>query len=633
VQIKGDYSSGFSESQPPLIPMEDFFRNPQQTSLQLSPDGKKLAFLQPWNTRLNIHVRPIDDEEPTRVTAASERDITAYFWANNGRLVYLQDSGGDENFQLYAVDADGANKTELTPFEDVRVQIIDDLENVDNEMLIGMNKRDKRIFDAYRINVKTGNLEMIAENPGNVSRWVTDNDGQLRIALTTDGVNTSILYRKNESDDFNKKLTTDFKETLSPLYFTFDNKFLYAASNLGRDKESVVKYDIENAEELEVVFEHPEVDVSGLLRSKVRNVITGVTFFTDFRQYHFFDEEREALQKNLEGRFPGYEVGLASMSKDEQRMLVKTHSDRTRGAYHFYDKETDDLRKLVDISPWVREEHLASMYPVSYSARDGLNLSGYLTLPNGKHPENLPLVVNPHGGPWVRDYWHFNPEVQFLANRGYAVLQVNYRGSTGYGRTFWEKGFREWGKSMQDDITDGVKALIEKGIADPERIAIYGGSYGGYATLAGLTFTPELYACGVDYVGVSNLFTFMETIPPYWEQYRQMLYEMVGHPEKDKDLLASASPVMHVDNIQAPLLIAQGANDPRVNKDESDQMVAALRERGIEVPYLVKGNEGHGFQNEENRFDFYRAMDQFLAQHLGGRSAEYDNGNLDDLKG
>jgi dipeptidyl aminopeptidase/acylaminoacyl peptidase len=281
------------------------------------------------------------------------------------------------------------------------------------------------------------------------------------------------------------------------------------------------------------------------------------------------------------------------------------------------DSETNELSKIADISPWLNEDDLAEMKPISYQSRDGLTIHGYLTLPKGYEAKNLPVVINPHGGPWHRDYWGFNPEVQLLANRGYAVLQMNFRGSTGYGKEFWLKSVKQWGRSMQDDITDGVNWLINKGIADPERIAIYGGSYGGYATLAGLTFTPDVYACGIDYVGVSNMFTFMNTIPPYWEPMRELFYELVGDPVEDSLLLAEVSPVFHADKIQVPLFIAQGANDPRVNKAESDQMVEALKQRGIEVEYMVKDNEGHGFRNEENRFDFYRAMDAFLAEHIG----------------
>ncbi|MCX6088859.1 MAG: prolyl oligopeptidase family serine peptidase, partial [Candidatus Atribacteria bacterium] len=357
---------------------------------------------------------------------------------------------------------------------------------------------------------------------------------------------------------------------------------------------------------------------NSLLSSDKRKIITGVAYVTDRLHYHFFDEERKTLQDDLERRLPGYEVSVTNMSRDETRVLLRTSGDKSRGSYFFYDRRRDYFNKIVDISPWIREELMAEMLPVSYPSRDGFTIQGYLTLPKGKEPNLLPIVIHPHGGPWARDVWGFNPEVQFLVNRGYAVLQMNFRGSVGYGRGFWEAGFKEWGRKMQDDISDGVKWLTEKGMADPGRVGIYGGSYGGYAVLAGLTFTPELYTAGIDYVGVSNIFTLLETIPPYWEQGRQMLYTMIGDPVKDKELLERVSPVFHAERIQAPLFVAQGVNDPRVKKAESDQIVEALQKRGIEVQYLVKDNEGHGFHNEENRFDFYRAMEKFLAQHLGG---------------
>lgn len=602
-----------------LIPMEDFFRNPENTSFSLSPDGEHLAFMKPWENRLNVHVQKIGEEEVTRITSATERDIAGYLWANNNRIAYVQDTAGDENFRLYGVNVDGTEEKELTPFEKVRVQLIDDLKEDEEHMLIGMNKRDARVFDAYRININTGDMEMIAQNPGNIISWQTDHDGNLRVAGTTDGVNTSVLYRENEKDDFQVLITTNFKETLQPLFFTFDNKNLYVASNIGRDKTAIYEYDIKSKETTKLVYEHPEVDVSNLLKSDKRKKITGVSYFIDKRHYHFFDEEREQLQKSLEERLPGYEVVVTDMSKDERKVMVRTYSDKSLGAYYYFNHDTDEFIKLADVSPWLNEEELAEMKPIAYQSRDGLTIHGYLTLPLGLKPEKLPVVINPHGGPWARDRWGFNPEAQFLANRGYAVLQMNFRGSTGYGRAFWETSFKQWGLTMQDDISDGVKWLIDEGIADSERVGIYGGSYGGYATLAGVTFTPDLYACGVDYVGVSNLFTLIKSIPPYWEPMRQMFYEMIGDPEKDKELYEKISPLFHADNIKAPLLVAQGANDPRVNKQESDQIVEALKKRGIEVNYMVKDNEGHGFRNEENRFDFYRAMEEFLGKHLGGR--------------
>jgi dipeptidyl aminopeptidase/acylaminoacyl peptidase len=602
-----------------LIPLEDFFRNPEKTSFKLSPDGEHIAFLAPWSQRMNVHVQRTGSGEAHRITAATERDVAGYGWANNGRIVYVQDKGGDENFHAFGVDLDGSNAVELTPFEGVRVQFVDELEDDDDHMLIATNQRDRRLFDVYRLDVHSGEMELVAENPGNVSGWLTDNAGRLRVAMTSDGVNTSLLYRDGEEEPFRSLITTSFKDILAPLYFTFDDRKLYVSSNLGRDRQAIYEWDPQSAEHGELIFEHPEVDVSGLLRSKARKVITGVAFTTDRRHYAFFDEQRRQLQETLEAKLPGYEVVVASRSRDERKVLVRTYSDRSLGAYYFYDRDGGDFQKLVDVSPWIDENEMAGMRAVEYEARDGKTIRGYLTLPVGEPARPLPVVVNPHGGPWSRDSWGFNPEVQFLANRGYAVLQVNFRGSVGYGKSFWQAGFKEWGRSMQDDITDGVRWLVDQGVADPARVGIYGGSYGGYAVLAGLAFTPELYACGVDYVGVSNIFTLLESIPPYWELQRQMLYEMIGHPEQEADLLEAASPLFHADRIRAPLLVAQGANDPRVKKAESDQIVAALEERGLDVPYLVKEDEGHGFRNEENRFEFYRAMETFLSDHLGGQ--------------
>ena len=605
--------------QAPVIPLKDFFRNPEKVAFRISPDGKHLAFMQPWENRLNIFVQEIGKPGEVQVTFAKERDIQGYFWKNNNRLVFLQDKGGNENFHLFAVDSDGKNQKELTEGADVRAEIIDDLYDNDNEMIIGLNKRNPQFYDAYRININTGELTMVGENPGNITGWQTDNKGVIRIATTTDGINTGVLYRNNDTEKFTELISTNFKESFSPLYFDFDDKLLFVSSNIGRDRSTIIKYDPVAKKEISSLYEHPEVDVSTLLRSRKRKVITGVVYDTDKSHYQFFDKQREELQKKLDTRFPGYEVSLAGQNRNEDKLLITVSSDRSYGSYYFYDLTTGAFTKLADISPWLKEEDMAEMKPIKYIARDGKVINGYLTLPKGIPAKNLPVVINPHGGPWARDEWGFNPEVQFLANRGYAVLQMNFRGSVGYGRAFWEASFEQWGLTMQNDITDGVNWLIEQGIADPKHVAIYGASYGGYATLAGITLTPDLYACAVDYVGVSNLFTFMSTIPPYWKPYLDMMYEMVGDPEKDKELMTAASPVFHVDKIKCPLFIAQGANDPRVAKAESDQMVEALKKRGIDVPYMVKDNEGHGFGNEENRMDFYREMERFFGKYLNGR--------------
>ena len=548
--------------QPRLIPMTDFFRNPETAGYSLSPDGEHIAFMKPWENRLNVYVRKVGEPAETRLTDARERDIAGFAWANNNRIVYIQDSGGDENYRLYAVNIDGAGFKELTPFEGVRAGIVDRLEDNDDEMLISLNRRDPRVFDVYRLNINTGAMALVAENPGNVSEWLTDNDGQLRVAVTTDGVQSSLLYRETEKDPFRTVVTTDFKNTLDPLFFSFDNQRLYVASNIGRDKTAIYLYDVKAAKFLDLIYEHPEVDVSGLLRSKARKVITGVAFTTDKPQYDFFDADRRQLQQALEARLPGLRVAVTGMSRDERRMIVRTFSDKSLGACYLYERASGRLEKLAELSPWLNESEMADVRPIQFTSRDGMTLHGYLTLPKGATPAHLPIVVNPHGGPWARDVWGFDPETQFLANRGVGVLQINFRGSTGYGKAFWEAGFKQWGGKMQDDITDGVRWLIQERIADPKRIGIYGASYGGYAALAGLAFTPDLYACGVDYVGVSNIFTLLETLPPYWELGRQMMYEMVGDPVKDQELLKQVVAGVSRRQYQSPAAGGPGRQRP-----------------------------------------------------------------------
>jgi dipeptidyl aminopeptidase/acylaminoacyl peptidase len=602
------------------IPLEDFFKNPEKSGYQLSPDGKYYAYMAPYMRRLNVFVQEIGKDSAIRLTSDTARNISGYFWGNNNRILFLKDTGGDENFKLFGVNVDGSNLIGLTDFPKVRTEVIDDLPEIDEFVIVGLNKRVPEVFDPYRLNINTGELTMLAENPGNIQSWITDHEGKLRLATAiVDGVNTALLFRENEKDEFKTVLTTSFKEMLAPQFFTFDNKNIYASSNLGRDKAAIVEFDPRTGKEVKVLYENADYDVDALFFSKARKVLTAARYTSWKRERYFFDKQFEDLVGKMKKEFGDIEFGFNSNTKAEDKYIINTYSDKTMGSYYLYDVKTEKLDKISDVSPWLDEKEMASMLPIEYKSRDGLTINGYLTLPKGytmENAKNLPVVVNPHGGPWYRDQWGFNPEIQFLANRGYAVFQMNFRGSTGYGRKFWESSFKQWGKTMQDDITDGVNWLINEGIADKSRIAIYGGSYGGYATLAGIAFTPDLYAAAVDYVGVSNLFTFMKTIPPYWKPMMDMMYEMVGDPIKDSVLMREASPVFHVDKIKTPLFVAQGANDPRVNKAESDQMVDALKKRGIEIEYMVKDNEGHGFHNEENQFDFYRSMEKFLATHL-----------------
>ena len=600
--------------------VEDFFRNPEKVNFSLSPDGKFYAYMAPYKRMLNVYVREISKEAEIQLTYDTLRSVYGFFWANNERILYIKDSGGDENMKLFGVNKDGSNLTALVDFPKVRTEMIDDLPDIDEFVIIGLNKRVPQVFDPYRLNVNTGELTMLAENPGNIVGWMTDHNGELRVAFAVvEGVNTSLLYRDTEKDPFREILQTTFKETMSPQFFTFDNKKLYAVSDLGRDKLAAVVFDPMLAKEEKVLYENTDYDVDQLVYSRARKVLTAARYTSWKRERFFFDSEFETMMNDLKSKLGDLEFDLVSNNKAEDKFLVLAHSDKSLGTYYLYDKRSGILEKISDITPWLDPEEMATMNPVEYASRDGLTIHGYLTLPKGytmENAKNLPVVVNPHGGPWYRNQWGFNPEVQFLANRGYAVFQMNFRGSTGYGRKFWEASFKEWGRAMQDDITDGVNWLIDKGIADKERIAIYGASYGGYATLAGITKTPDLYAAAVDYVGVANMFTFMKTIPPYWEPQLQMFYEMVGDPVRDSLLLSEVSPVLHSDKITTPLFVAQCANDPRVNINESNQMVEALRNRGITVEYMVKEDEGHGFYNEKNQFDFYNAMDKFLAEHL-----------------
>ena len=602
-------------SSAPLLPLRDFFRNAEQAGHQISPDGRFLSYTAPYERRMNVFVRPLAGGEATRVTSETARDISGYFWKGN-RIVYVKDFGGDENFHVVVADLDGSALKDLTPGEKVRAEIVDDLEDDDDHLILSHNRRDPEVFDVYRVDLRTGAETLIAQNPGNVTSWGTDHDGKLRVAGSTDGVDSTMLYRASEDDAFAPILTTNFKESVAPLFFTFDNKQLYVASNRGRDKTALFVFDPATAQEGELLVESPDVDVEGLTYSRKRRVLTTARWVTAKTQRKFLDAQTEAMFRDVEAQLPGYEIEFTSADKAEDKFIVATFSDRTRGKRYLYDRLTKELTFLADVTPWLREDDLARMTPVQYTSRDGLTIHGYLTLPKGVPAKNLPVVINPHGGPWARDVWGFNPEVQFLANRGYAVLQINFRGSVGYGRKFWEASFHQWGLTMQDDITDGVRWLVGQGIADPKRVAIYGGSYGGYATLAGLAYTPDLYAAGVDYVGVSNLLTFLKSIPPYWKPFLDMFSEMVGDMTRDEAMLRAASPVFHAERITAPLLIAQGAKDPRVAKNESDQMVEAMRKRGVEVEYIVKDNEGHGFHNEENRFEFYEAMERFLGKHL-----------------
>jgi len=603
----------------PLLPLDDFFRNPDKTGFSLSPDGARIAWLQSWQNRMNLYARRLDGEDEIRLTESVNRDIREYFWANDRCLAWVQDTDGDENDHLFAIDVDGAAPRELTPFAGVRIQMVDELRDCPDELLVGMNRRNPQFFDVYRVNIISGAMRMIAQNPGHVAQWLCDHSGRLRAAVTADGVHNSLLYRDTEDEPFREIERFDFRMTLAPLAFTFDNRRLWVLANLHRDTLALYEYDPHERRLGEPLFAREDVDADNILFSEHEQKLAAVSYCTDRVRLHFFDPDWARLYDDLTTRLPGRELKIAGRSRNEHKLLVRTYSDLSRGGYYLLDRDTDELTKLTDVAPWLHRRNMAPMQPISYTSRDGLTIHGYLTLPQDVEPRNLPLVVLPHGGPYRRDKWGYEILVQFLANRGYAVLQMNYRGSLGYGRRFWELSFKQWGGAMQNDVTDGVQFVIAQGIADPTRVGIVGSSFGGYVALAGMAFTPQLFACGVDYSGVSDPIALLLSIPPYWEQQRQMLYAMVGHPETDAEMLRAVSPLHHAENIRKPLLIVQGANDPRVKKHTTDAMVERLRAVGVEVEYIVKDNEGHGFLNQENRIEVYRATERFLARYLGGR--------------
>lgn len=607
------------------IPLKDFFKNPVSGAFLVSPNGQMLAYLKPWEGRMNLFVRSLNKpDSEQRLTSNKDRDIHDFFWKENN-IFYFKDFGGDENFHLYQVDVEKKTEEDITPFEKTRVELVDDLKySPSNEILIMHNRRDAKVFDVYKLNIKNKKLDLLLQNPGDYESFAVDFKGQIRTVTRSVGTDTEILYRPNNNSPFVTLIKFDYTRSFQPVLFPENQKTLLAFSNLDRDKISLVSFNTESKKEDSIIYQHTDYDTessaygSPLIYSAKKKKILGLNILTWKLEQTFFDKEAEQLLQNIKEQsgLKKSNAYILSMDKSETIYTVLLSSDRVRAQYYLYDKKTNKISFLDSAMPWLKPDELSEMKPVQFTSRDGLSVHGYLTLPKNYSGKPISTVINPHGGPWHRDMWRYNGETQFLANRGYAVLQINFRGSTGYGREFWMSSFKQWGLKMQDDVTDGTQWLIQQGIANSKKICIYGGSYGGYATLMGLVKEPKLYACGVDYVGVSNLFTFLNTIPPYWSTYLEKIYAMLGHPENDKEQFIKTSPALNVDKIKSPLLIVQGAKDPRVNKNESDQVVNKLKERGIDVPYLVKENEGHGFRNEENRIEFYEKMEQFFEKYL-----------------
>jgi len=611
-----------NSSKVPLIPREVLFGNPDRATPLISPDGKRMAYLAPVDDVLNVWVGTVGEEDYRPVTHDTDRGIRVHFWAHDGRhLLYLQDTGGDENWRLFSVDLDSGEEDDLTPYDGVQVQIIYHDKRFPNEILIAMNKEDERLHDVYRLDLTTKDLELLAKNPGNVAGWVVDADMQVRGALaSTPEGGFDLLIRDAPGDEWRTLVSWDADDALtsSPVGFSRDGKRLYLLDSRGANAAPLIELDLAS-DQTKVIAQDPQYDVADVTLHPDTYEVQMVSFVKARVEHQVLDQSI-AQDVNEIAKLGDGDFGIYNRTDSDDVWLVGFTEDDQPFSYYAYDREKKQGTFLFHNRPDLTEYSLAKMNPIGFTARDGLSVHGYLHLPKGSSGKDLPMVLNVHGGPWHRDTWGYEPEGQWLANRGYAVLQVNFRGSTGYGKDFLNAGDREWGGKMHDDMVDAVQWAIDEGIADPKRIAIYGGSYGGYAALAGATFTPDLFKCAVDIVGPSNLITFIETIPPYWSTYLAMLHKRVGNPETEADFLKSRSPLFNVDKIKIPMLIAQGANDPRVKQAESEQVVAAMKEKGIDYEYMLFPDEGHGFAKPENRLRFYAAAERFLAKHLGGRA-------------
>ncbi len=601
---------------PERIPLEDLFGNPEKALPQLSPDNSRLAYIAPDEGVLNVWVKTIGADDDRAVTRDRHRGIRGYSWAYDGRhLLYVQDADGDENWHVWSVDLKGTAIRDMTPFLGAQSSIVAMEHGHPDTLLVSINARDARFHDVYRLTLSTGALKMVVENPGDVVGWYADTDLRIRAAMaaTPDG-GFELRVRASDTEEFRPIMVWPAEEEGHAHGLTLDGSGMYISSSLGADTAELRLLDLATGNETTLASD-PRVDVDDVLVHPTERIVQAAGFTRDRLRWTILDPRVQADFERLQAAHPG-ELHIASRDLADRTWVVLYVNDTTPAAYYVYDRASGDLSFLYTTRPALEKATLAEMRPVEIVSRDGLTLTSYLTLPPGIEPKNLPLVLNVHGGPWARDAWGYDPEAQWLANRGFACLQVNFRGSAGFGKKFLHAGDREWGARMHDDLIDAVNWAVAQGYADPKRIAIYGGSYGGYAALVGAAFTPDVFACAVDLVGPSSLRTLIGSIPPYWEPLKRMFTLRIGDPETEPEFLDSRSPLHRADAIRCPLLIAQGANDPRVKQAESEQIVAALRERGTPVEYMLFEDEGHGFARPENRLKFYEAAERFLREHL-----------------
>ncbi|NIF04719.1 S9 family peptidase [Chryseobacterium sp. Tr-659] len=609
--------------------VEDYFARPKASAFKISPDGKYLSYKEKDQEKKNhVYVKDLATGKITKAIVEKDDLIRAYGWLNKKRLFYTQDRGGNENIHLYATDVDGGNQKDLTPFDGVKVGSIIPIKDTDF-VIVTMNKNNKQIFEPFKVNFVTGEMTQLYENKdvnSPINDYIFDKDGNLRgYSVLENGLTTKTYYKDLQSGKFNLIKSADWSDTFGIIEFNENSKNkdeAYVVTNLDGDKARIVLYDLKKNAVIKEVYSNPVYDVSSVSTAgKNRN------YELDFISYEGVKGETIPVSKfykeiddKLKSQFKDKEFSIVSSDDNNDKLLVVVASDKLYGTYYEYDTKTKQTKLLYNLMPQLKEEDMAEMRPIEFKSRDGMTIHGYITLPKAAlEGKKVPLVVNPHGGPQgVRDSWGFNPETQLFASRGYATLQVNFRISGGYGKSFQKAGYKQIGRKAMDDVEDGVKYAISQGWVDKDKVAIYGGSHGGYATLMGLIKTPDLYACGVDYVGVSNIFTFFDSFPEYWKPYKEMVKQIwydLDNPEEAK-IAKEVSPVFQIDKIKKPLFVVQGANDPRVNINESDQIVKAMRAKGFEVPYMVKYDEGHGFGKEPNRIELYKSMLGFFAENF-----------------
>jgi dipeptidyl aminopeptidase/acylaminoacyl peptidase len=613
----------------PVLPLEDFFKDPSFDEILVSPSGKQVAALSKWKEHLNLYVIDVKTKRPTQLTGLDAMDVTDVRWVGDDRLIFTARDDGFETGGLFAIDADGKNsralgrsiKQQVNEGSHVfrQTRLLGRYGESTDEILVLSNERHEYDYDVYRMNVHTGVKKMVARNPGHIQEWIADGSGAVRAGFGAEGRDQFLIHREKADGDWREISRWDFeKGTIKPLAFDQSNQLLYVLSSLGRDTAAICLYDPATGKIVRELFADSIYDMADVIISRVDHSLLGYRYFGEKPEFVWTDPSMNKFQTLVDQELPGTKNIFYSLSRDHTWVVIAAISDRDPGTFHILNTRNLTMEKLVSRMEGIKPAQMAEMKSIQYQARDGMTIHGYLTLPAGKDAHNLPLIVNPHGGPWVRDEWGFNPEVQFLASRGYAVLQMNFRGSTGYGRKLLQAGYGQWGLSMQDDITDGVRWVIGQGLANPKRVAIYGASYGGYATMAGLAFTPELYCCGINYVGVTDIELLLKTIPDAWEATRAQMEAMTGNAKSDRERLRATSPLLNADRIRVPVFFAYGEMDDRVDMKHATKLASKLKDNHVPIEWMVRSDEGHGYRHWKNKIEFYQTAAKFLADNLAG---------------